>query len=196
MKRKIFVIVMMLVLCITPMTVFADDECYGNPMDYDEWGDPIYYGGHDWDYIYTEDATCVSQGWDEYMCTYCGETEYRYIPPTGHNWSYVDLVESPTSYNTLIWGIECENEDCDEAKYSPIRIKKGKRKKLWTKKETKSIKKLTNRKIKWSSSKKKVATVKSGVVKARKRGTAYITAKVWVKKYHTWVKIKYQIVVK
>ena len=37
----------------------------------------------------------------------------------------------------------------------------------------------TKKKIKWSSSKKNVATVsKSGVVKAKKTGTTYITAKV------------------
>ena len=45
-------------------------------------------------------------------------------------------------------------------------------------------------KVKWSSSKKSVATVsKKGKVKARKKGTAYITAKVRGKKYRCKVKV-------
>lgn len=49
----------------------------------------------------------------------------------------------------------------------------------------------TKKKIKWSSSKKNVATVsKSGVVKAKKTGTTYITAKVGKQK------IKCKVVVK
>lgn len=49
----------------------------------------------------------------------------------------------------------------------------------------------TKKKVKWSSSKKKIATVsKSGVVKAKKTGTTYITAKVGKQK------IKCKVVVK
>ena len=47
------------------------------------------------------------------------------------------------------------------------------------------------KKVKWSSNKKKVATVtKKGVVKAKKKGTAKITAKVGKKKYVCKVTVK------
>ena len=50
----------------------------------------------------------------------------------------------------------------------------------------------TRSKIKWSSSKKSVATVSSkGVVKASKKGTAYITAKVGKKTYKCKVRVFY-----
>lgn len=49
----------------------------------------------------------------------------------------------------------------------------------------------TNKKVKWSSSKKSVATVSSkGKVKAKKKGTATITAKVGNKKYNCKVTVK------
>lgn len=49
----------------------------------------------------------------------------------------------------------------------------------------------TKKKVKWSSSKKKVATVtKKGVVKAKKKGTAKIVAKIGKKKYTCKVVVK------
>lgn len=49
----------------------------------------------------------------------------------------------------------------------------------------------TKKKVKWSSSKKKIATVtKKGVVKARKKGTAKIVAKIGKKKYTCKVVVK------
>lgn len=49
----------------------------------------------------------------------------------------------------------------------------------------------TKKKVKWSSSKKKIATVtKKGVVKAKKKGTAKIVAKVGKKKYTCKVVVK------
>lgn len=44
--------------------------------------------------------------------------------------------------------------------------------------------------VKWSSSKKNVATVKNGVVNAKKTGTTYITAKIGKKKYKCKVTVK------
>lgn len=50
----------------------------------------------------------------------------------------------------------------------------------------------TKKKVKWSSSKKSVATVsKKGKVKAKKKGTATITAKIGKKKYKCKVTVKY-----
>ena len=49
----------------------------------------------------------------------------------------------------------------------------------------------TSKKVKWSSSNKKVATVNSkGKVKAKKKGTATITAKVGGKKYKCKITVK------
>lgn len=48
----------------------------------------------------------------------------------------------------------------------------------------------TKKKVKWSSSKKSVATVKNGVVNAKKTGTTYITAKIGKKKYKCKVTVK------
>ena len=48
----------------------------------------------------------------------------------------------------------------------------------------------TKKKVKWSSSKKSVATVKNGVVNAKKTGTTYITAKIGKKKYKCKVVVK------
>ena len=51
--------------------------------------------------------------------------------------------------------------------------------------------KRTKKKVKWSSSKKKIATVtKKGVVKAKKKGTAKIVAKIGKKKYTCKVVVK------
>ena len=51
--------------------------------------------------------------------------------------------------------------------------------------------KATKKKVKWSSSKKKIATVtKKGVVKAKKKGTAKIVAKIGKKKYTCKVVVK------
>ena len=196
-KNRIISLLVLIVLCATPLTVFAEDDiCYHNPISWDEWGFETSYGSHSWDYDYTFDPTCEEDGYDCYTCSYCYLSDYETIPATGHDWSTVGLVESSTRYDTLIWGQECTNSDCYEVRYYPVKIKKGKKKRLWTKKETKGMKKLTNRKIRWSSSKKKVATVKNGVVKARKKGTTYIKAKIWIKKYRTWIYIKYKVVVR
>lgn len=48
----------------------------------------------------------------------------------------------------------------------------------------------TKKKVKWNSSKKSVATVKNGVVKAKKNGTTYITAKIGKKRYKCKVTVK------
>lgn len=48
----------------------------------------------------------------------------------------------------------------------------------------------TKKKVKWSSSKKSIATVKNGVVNAKKTGTTYITAKIGKKKYKCKVVVK------
>ena len=49
----------------------------------------------------------------------------------------------------------------------------------------------TKKKVKWSSTKKSVATVnKKGVVTAKKKGTAYIKAKVGKKTYKCKVTVK------
>ena len=58
-------------------------------------------------------------------------------------------------------------------------------------KKTKLKVKGTKKKVKWSSSKKKIATVtKKGVVKAKKKGTAKIVAKIGKKKYTCKVVVK------
>lgn len=48
----------------------------------------------------------------------------------------------------------------------------------------------TKKKVKWSSSKKSVATVKNGVVKAKKTGTTYVTAKIGKQKFKCKVTVK------
>ena len=196
MKRRIVSIVIALVMCACPLTVIAEDVCYDNSIDYDEWGYPTEYGSHDWYYDYSEEPTCESEGYDYYTCAYCYMEDCEVIPATGHYWSSTSLVDSPSRYDTLIWGRVCENSDCGEVRYTPIKVKKGKKKRVISKKHLKRLKKLTNRRIRWTSSKKKVATVSNGVVKAKKKGTTYIKAKIWVKKYSTWVYIKYKVVVK
>ena len=196
MKPKRIALLIILTLMISPVAVIAEDDvCYGNVYSYDDWDNPVY-GSHVWSYDYTEEPTCTSEGYDVYSCDYCAETRYEYLPALGHNWSGPDLVESPSRYDTLIWGMECVNDDCGLTKYVPINVKKKKSKRLISKKELRQIKKLTNRKIKWTSSKKKVATVSNGVVKAKKKGTTYIKAKIWVKKYRINIYLKYKVVVK
>lgn len=197
MKRRALTLLIIIAMCASPLAVFAEEDiCYENPLDYDEWGDPTTYGAHSWSYDYSEDATCEDWGYEVYTCDYCYDTMYVDIPPTGHDWSGPEYVDSPSRYDTLIWGMECVNDDCGKTKYAPIKIKKGKKKRVISKQFLKRLKKLTNKKIKWSSSKKKVATVSNGVVKAKKKGTAYIKAKIWIKKYKTWIYIKYKVVVR
>lgn len=68
---------------------------------------------------------------------------------------------------------------------------------LYVGKTTKLKVKNTKKKVKWSSSKKSVATVsKTGKVKAKKKGTAKITAKVAKKKLKCTVTVKEKIVYK
>lgn len=57
-------------------------------------------------------------------------------------------------------------------------------------KYTLKLKKANKKKIKWSSSNKSVATVKNGVVSAKKAGTCKIIAKYAKKKYKCTVKVK------
>lgn len=69
--------------------------------------------------------------------------------------------------------------------YKKITIVQGKKKQL----KVRDLKK--GQKIKWSSTKKSIAMVsKKGVVKAKKKGTAYIVAKVGKKKYRCKVTVK------
>jgi len=197
MKRKIITTVAIMLLCTFPLSVFAEwDSCYENPTQFDEYGNPTAYGEHWWQYDYSEDATCEEDGYIEYYCENCYQTKWETIPATGHDWSKPDLIDSPSRYDTLIWGSECLNGDCEEVRYAPIKIKKGKKKRLMAKRSIKNLRKLSNRSIKWTSSKKKVATVSNGVVKARKKGTTYIKAKIYVKKYRAYAYIKYKVVVR
>lgn len=70
---------------------------------------------------------------------------------------------------------------------SKLTLKVGQSKKI----SVKNLTKKQQKKVKWSSSNKKVATVsKSGSVKAKKKGTAKITAKVGKKKYVCKVTVK------
>lgn len=145
MKQKAITLLIVLALLVSPVAVFADDDiCYDNLIAYDEWYNPISYGSHSWGYDYTEDASCESDGYEVHSCSYCGQTKRNIIPATGHNWSDPDFIEDPDRYDTLILGTECENEDCDEVQYVPVHIKKGKQKKLFTKKELKALRSNTS----------------------------------------------------
>ena len=89
--------------------------------------------------------------------------------------------------DVLIYGQECGNKNCDKIRYKPITIKAKKKKRIWKKSYYKELRKLANGSIKWKSSKRKVATVsKSGVVKAKKKGTTFLRAKVTHKKYKNY----------
>ena len=82
--------------------------------------------------------------------------------------------------------VPCGTEQAHAASLSKksVTITKGKTCKL-------TLKKATAKKVKWSSSKKSVATVsKSGTVKAKKAGKATITAKYKGKKYRCKVTVK------
>jgi len=70
---------------------------------------------------------------------------------------------------------------------SKLTLKVGQTKKI----SVKNLKKKQKKKVKWSSSNKKVASVnKSGKITAKKKGTAKITAKVGKKKYTCKVTVK------
>lgn len=69
--------------------------------------------------------------------------------------------------------------------YKKITLVQGKKKQL----KVRNLKK--GQKVKWYSTKKSIATVsKKGVVKAKKKGTAYIVAKVGKKKYRCKVSVR------
>ena len=56
--------------------------------------------------------------------------------------------------------------------------------------------KYSKKSIRFTNSKKKVATVdKNGVIKAKKKGTTYITAKISIKQYGLWLRLKYKVVI-
>ena len=69
--------------------------------------------------------------------------------------------------------------------YKKVTLVQGKKKRL----KVRNLKK--GKKVKWYSTKKSVATVnKKGIVKAKKKGKAYIVAKVGKKKYRCKVTVK------
>jgi len=202
MKRRMITAIIAIAVCVAPTFAFADDDiCYHNPTGYDDWGNPTGYGSHSWYLDYTEDPRCENEGYDCYTCNYCYHEKYVTLPATGHDWSDTNFVDSPDRFDTQIWGQKCENEDCEAVRYTPKTIKKGKKKRLWTKSQMKAVRKLarkySKRSIRFTSSKKNIATVdNNGVIKAKKKGTTYVTAKIYLKQYGIWMRLKYKIIVK
>lgn len=86
---------------------------------------------------------------------------------------------------------------------SPFRLSSATSKKIGLNKNQVSLNKnqsyvlklkgVTNKKIKWSSSNKKVATVKNGIISAQKTGSCIITAKYAKKKYKCSVNVKQNV---
>lgn len=95
-------------------------------------------------------------------------------------------ANAENNLNNKITGIRI-NAPKSKAK---IRINKKKATMYVGKKLKLKIKGIKAKKVKWSSSNKKVATVKKGIVKAKKKGRVIITAKVKGKKYKCKISVK------
>ena len=95
-------------------------------------------------------------------------------------------ANAENNLNNKITGIRV-NAPKSKAK---IRINKKKVTMYVGKKLKLKIKGIKAKKVKWSSSNKKVATVKKGIVKAKKKGRVIITAKVKGKKYKCKINVK------
>lgn len=74
--------------------------------------------------------------------------------------------------------------------YRKVTLVQGKKKRL----KVRNLSRRRRRKVKWYSTRKSVATVnRKGVVKAKRKGKAYIVAKVGRKKYHCKVIVKKKV---
>ena len=174
--------------------------------------------GHDFSVVkqtFAPDDCAVSGGKTTYGCSRCGETVTVTLPPSGHDWTEWTGTATKTrecrkchrrenagqSTASSETGAKPSSGTVSKpavsAKKQPVTItakglkdgkltlKKGKSRKL------KAVLSGVKGKVKWSSSKKKVVTVdKKGKIKAKKKGTAYITAKVGKHK------VKIKVVVK
>lgn len=99
---------------------------------------------------------------------------------------YIMPANAENSLNKKITGIRLNSA---KTKVN-IKINKKKATMYVGKKLKLKIKGVKAKKVKWSSSNKKVATVKKGIVKAKKKGKVTITAKVKGKKFKCKISVK------
>lgn len=69
---------------------------------------PIPKISHMFDFSFTEDATCYSDGFDVYNCRFCNEEKRERIPKKNHNYTSRVIVDA-TCYSSGILLYECSN---------------------------------------------------------------------------------------
>ena len=168
MKKRITCFLLTFVMIFTSLPVSATESCQ-----------------HEWsEWTVNKEPTCVDNGEEIRYCYNCDEEESRVLEATGkHDWDDWEVETSPTIYKEGIKSRFCYDCDATQTKKIP-------KLKPYAKISKKSLKLYvgSSHKLKasyakgdsvkkWSSSKGSVASVSSkGVVKAKKTGTATITA--------------------
>lgn len=71
---------------------------------------------HDYRYIGGEKATCTKDGYEEYVCSFCGEKKVEKISAKGHKWEEVYIYKDPTYDKTGTGRCYCMNINCYEYK--------------------------------------------------------------------------------
>ena len=143
---------------------------------------------HEWTkWRYEENPTCGDTGMEYRCCNICNMEETRIVPATGkHVWGSWKTATASTVFKKGKAVRKCT--ECGKAQTKALaRVKPfakfGKKSYSVAKKKTlKLAKKLKfgkgDKVVKWQSSNKKIATVSAkGVIKARKKGTVKITAR-------------------
>lgn len=176
MKKKLF---FMITLSLFAFSITASADC-----------------NHVWGDWYIEEPDCGHEGEQWRYCELCGEEDNITLPATGeHDWSDWETIEPATTSSTGIQERYCYTCYKEQQKSIPkLKVKIALNKKsitLYVGKTQKLKVNGTNKKVKWSSSKKSVASVSSsGKVTAKKKGSATITAKIGKTKFKCKVTVK------
>lgn len=176
MKKKLFFVI---VLSFFAFSITAAASC-----------------NHTWGEWYTDEPDCGNDGEQWRYCDLCEEMENVVLPATGnHDWSDWSTVKYATTSSTGIQERYCYTCYAEQQKSIPkLKVKVALNKKsitLYVGKTQKLKVNGTKKKVKWSSSKKSVASVSSsGKVTAKKKGSATITATVGKTKFKCKVTVK------
>ena len=166
-----------------------DDDPTDPANNGDDAEDICAVNGHSWDEgVTVTDATCTEEGTLLQTCTECGETRNEIISPFGHKfggWTVVTPATTRKDGKSVRTCSECGATESKVVAHTILKVRSitisrssatllnGKTVQLWAKAAPSDA---TNTAVTWKSSNTSVATVTAtGIVTAKRRGTATIT---------------------
>jgi len=63
--------------------------------------------GHSWKFVDAEEATCTEDGYENYICTVCGDTRTDVLAAIGHDMTYVEAVPATCTEDGTVAYYEC-----------------------------------------------------------------------------------------